>query len=65
MKAHDYQNLISALNQAVDILDRNRTPDPRFIAAYDTLKVARAKIERTVASAPADTVPFSLELAAA
>ena len=41
---HEYSLLISSLNQAVGILDRNRTPDPAFIAAYDTLKQSRAMI---------------------
>ena len=63
MNEHDFNSLFSSLNQAVDILNRNRTPDPRFIAAYDTLKQARAMIEKTVV--PNATVPFPLELAAA
>jgi hypothetical protein len=45
---HDYNTLFSALNQAVDILYRNRTPDPEFVAAYDTLKQSRAMIESAV-----------------
>jgi hypothetical protein len=45
---HDYNSLFSALNQAVEILNRNRTPDPAFIAAYDTLKQSRAMIEQAV-----------------
>jgi hypothetical protein len=45
---HDYNSLFSALNQAVEILNRNRTPDPAFIAAYDTLKQSRAMIEQVV-----------------
>lgn len=65
MNPHDYHSLISSLNQAIEILDRNRTPDPRFVAAYDTLKVARARIERTVAPAASAPVPFPVELAAA
>jgi hypothetical protein len=40
----DYKSLLSSLNLAVDILDRNRTPEPAFVAAYDTLKQARAMI---------------------
>jgi hypothetical protein len=43
---HDYNSLFSALNQAVEILYRNRTPDPAYIAAFDTLKQARAMIEK-------------------
>ena len=42
MNDHDYTALMGALNSAVEILDRNRTPDPGLIAAYDTLKQARA-----------------------
>ena len=66
MNDHDYNSLLSSLNQAVEILNRNRTPDPRFIAAYDTLKQARAMIEKTVTprrSTLATPLPF--ELAAA
>jgi len=48
---HDYSLLISSLNQAVGILDRNRTPDPAFIAAYDTLKQSRAMILKAVGRA--------------
>lgn len=40
----DYTSLISSLNTALDVLERNRTPDPAFIAAYDTLKQSRAMI---------------------
>lgn len=65
MNEHDYNSLVSSLNQAVEILNRNRTPDPRFIAAYDTLKQARAMIEKTVTRRPASAVPFPLELVAA
>ena len=45
---HDYALLFSSLNQAVEILDRNRTPDPSFIAAYDTLKQSRAMIAKAL-----------------
>jgi hypothetical protein len=40
----DYNALLSALNDAVAILARNRSPDPTSVAAYDTLKQARAMI---------------------
>ena len=46
MNEHDYHSLIASLNEAVDILHRNRRPDPEFIAAYDTLKQSRAMIEK-------------------
>lgn len=48
MKAHDHTALFQALNEATDILQRNRTPDPEFIAAFDTLKQARAMLEKTL-----------------
>lgn len=64
MNHHDYSSLVASLNHAVDLLNRHRTPDPRFIAAYDTLKQARAMIEKTVgANAPVST-PLEFELAA-
>ena len=44
MNHQDYNSLLSALNEAVAILARNRTPDPTSVAAYDTLKQARAMI---------------------
>lgn len=50
---HDYNTLFASLNLAVDILYRNRTPDPAFIAAYDTLKQSRAMIEKVVHQAVA------------
>lgn len=65
MNEHDYNSLLSSLNDAIDILHRNRTPDPRFVAAFDTLKQARAMIEATVR--PEHPVPasFAYELVAA
>ena len=45
MNDQDYNSLFAALNEAVAILHRNRTPDPAFIAAYDTLKQSRAMLE--------------------
>lgn len=66
MNQTDYLSLLSSLDQAVAILDRNRTPDPTMIAAYDTLKQARARIVRAVESTRTGTeIPFGLELAAA
>ena len=43
---HDQHSLLAALNEAVDILHRNRRPDPDFITAFDTLKQSRAMIEK-------------------
>jgi hypothetical protein len=61
---HDYTALCSALNSAVDILYRNRTPDPEFVAAFDTLKQSRAMIDSVVKrSGDLQAVP-SVELAA-
>jgi hypothetical protein len=45
---HDYNSLFAALNEAAEILHRNRTPDPAFIAAFDTLKQSRAMLEKTI-----------------
>jgi hypothetical protein len=42
----DYTSLISSLNTALEILERNRTPDPAFVAAHDTLKQSRAMIAK-------------------
>ena len=48
MNQEAYNSLLSALNDAVAVLDRNRTPDPALIAAFDTLKQARAMVVRAV-----------------
>ena len=48
MSEQAYQSLLGSLDQAVDILARHRTPDPAMIAAFDTLKQARAKIVRAM-----------------
>jgi hypothetical protein len=60
----DYNALLSSLNDAVEILYRNRTPDPEFVAAYDALKVARAKAMGAALQAHA-SAPAKPELAAA
>jgi hypothetical protein len=61
---HDYNSLFAALNQAVEIMYRNRTPDPAFVAAYDTLKQSRAMLEQVVTCpVPAGAVG-TVELAA-
>jgi hypothetical protein len=66
MNQTDYLTLLASLDQSLAILDRNRTPDPAMIAAYDTLKQARARVVRAVEATRTDTVvPFGLELAAA
>jgi hypothetical protein len=63
---HDYHSVLSSLNSAVEILDRNRTPDPAFIAAYDTLKQSRAMIVKALGttSAPQLQATGSVQLAA-
>jgi hypothetical protein len=53
MNSSEYDSLFSSLNEAVEILARHRTSDPEFVIAMDTLKQARARIARSVAS-PAD-----------
>jgi hypothetical protein len=62
---HDYTSLFSSLNAAVEILHRNRKPDPAFVAAFDTLRQSRAMLVN-VLNKPADGQPAtSTELAAA
>lgn len=61
---HDFNSLFSALNQAVDILYRNRTPEPGFIAAYDTLKQSRAMLESTVKKSGSTEMTDPIDLAA-
>ena len=61
----DYHSLFASLNQAVEILARNRTPDPAFIAAYDTLKQSRAMLVKVLNSIPDPAAGQSRELAAA
>lgn len=64
MNDHDYNSLFSSLNQAVEILARNRTSDPAFIAAYDTLKQSRAMLVKVLNATP-DPASEARELAAA
>jgi hypothetical protein len=52
----DYNSLFAALNEAAEILHRNRTPDPEFVAAYDTLKQARAMLETVIRPAARPTM---------
>jgi hypothetical protein len=51
----DYDSLLSSLNEAVEIFYRHRTPDPEFVAAFDALKVARAKVVGVALAAHAHT----------
>lgn len=60
---HDYNSLFSALNEAVEILQRNRTSDPAFVAACDTLKQSRAMIASAIKRTDA-TATHASELAA-
>jgi hypothetical protein len=60
-----YNCLLSALDDAVAILDRNRTPDPSLIAAFDTLKQARAMVVRAVEQPAPSVIEEYMELAAA
>jgi hypothetical protein len=60
----DYNSLFAALNEATEILHRNRTPDPAFVAAYDTLKQSRAMLEQIVRPA-SNPAPATSDLAAA
>lgn len=65
MNDHDYHSLFASLNQAVEILARNRTPDPAFIAAYDTLKQSRAMLVKVLNAAPDQSSDDTRESAAA
>ena len=65
MNDHDYEALFAALNNATEILHRNRTPDPAYVAAYDTLRQSRAMLEKAIVRAAADRRPAVSELAAA
>jgi hypothetical protein len=65
VKEHDYNTLFASLNQAVEILHGNRTPDPAFIAAYDTLKQSRAMLVKALNSAATTAVAEQHELVAA
>jgi hypothetical protein len=62
---HDYNSLFSSLNEAVEILARNRTSDPAFIAAYDTLKQSRAMLVKVLNSPPESARDLTRELIAA
>lgn len=42
----DYDALFASLNEAVEILNDHRSPDPDFVAALDALKQARARVAR-------------------
>ena len=64
MNSEAYTSLLSALNQAVEILERNRTPNPELIATFDTIKQARAMIIRAV-ERPQSTLTTEPEFAAA
>ncbi|MDO8543263.1 MAG: hypothetical protein Q7S40_22735 [Opitutaceae bacterium] len=35
---HDYHQLLTSLDSALEILEQNRTPDSAVVAAFDTLK---------------------------
>lgn len=44
VNANDYRQLLRSLDTALQILEQNRTPDGAVIAAFDTLKQARARV---------------------
>jgi hypothetical protein len=62
---HDHHSLFAALNEAAEILHRNRTPDPAFVAAFDTLKQARAMLENAIRPPATRSHPGAGDLAAA
>jgi hypothetical protein len=61
----DYNALLSSLNDAVEIFYRNRTPEPDFVAAFDALKVARAKVVGVALKAHASALTVDEQRAAA
>ncbi len=63
MNDHDYNALFTSLDDAIDILERNRRADPAYIAAFDTLKQSRARLVKALDSAPVSLI--ELEVAAA
>lgn len=42
------ESVLCALDRSLALFDQLRTPDPVSVAAYDTLKQARAMIERAL-----------------
>ena len=60
----DYTALSSSLNNAVSILEHHRRSDPGFIAALDTLKQARAMIEKSIKEPQTAPARVELEVAA-
>lgn len=52
----DYHALFSSLNDAIEILNEHRSPDPDFVAALDSLKQARARIARVMSQPVAPVV---------
>jgi hypothetical protein len=48
VNAHDYNSLFASLNHALELLHQHRTPDPSYIAAYDTLKQSRAMLANAI-----------------
>ncbi len=65
MNEHAYNFLLSSLNDAIEIMDRNRTPDPALVAAFDTLKQARAMVVRAVEHPHTAVIRSYAELAVA
>lgn len=65
MNHHDYNSLFASLNEAVQILARNRTSDPDFIRAYDTLKQTRALLVNVLNEVPSTVAETQPELIAA
>jgi hypothetical protein len=65
MNQENYNALISSLDHAVEILSRHRTPDGPMVAAYDTVKQARALVAKAVTQPkPAEVTQDELMAAA-
>lgn len=64
MNLQEQDALFSSLDCAIETLERNRMPDPRFVAAFDHVKQARAMLVRVVREAAANTPAGEVRAAA-
>jgi hypothetical protein len=64
METAPIESLFSSLDRAVEILAEHRRPDAEYIAAFDTLKQARALIAQAFAAQPAAAAVDETELLA-
>jgi hypothetical protein len=64
MNLQEQDTLFSSLDCAIETLERNRLPDPRFVAAFDHVKQARAMLVRVMRESAAGSPPADLRAAA-